>query len=107
MSEISQHGLPAGAQSGAHDGAFHAQPSFAQRAWRALGFRYHLGDDPLDADKLQGWMCTENRFRFSLADRLRLLISGRLYVRLVQHTPVQCDFSRNRLDWHIEPPGSP
>lgn len=89
-----------------HGGYVIYRPTLAERMWRRLGFRYHLGDDPKDSDKLPGWMCTETRMRFSLADRLRLLLTGRLYIRLVQHTPVQCDFSRNRLDWHIEPPGA-
>lgn len=86
-------------------GAMEHRPSWRARAWRRLGFRYHLGEDPKDADSLPGWMCTETRMHFSFGDRLRLLLTGKLHIRIVQHTPVQCDFSRNRLDWEIEPPG--
>jgi hypothetical protein len=81
------------------------QPSLIERAWRGLGFRYHLGEEPEGADQLKGWMCTETRMRFSFADRLRLLLSGRLHIRLVQHLPVECEFSKNRLDWEIKAPG--
>ena len=89
----------------AHGGYTIHKPSLALRFWRRLGFRYHLGEDPKDTDKMEGWMCTETRMQFSLPDRIRILLSGRLYIRLVQHTPVRCDYSKNRLDWHIEPPG--
>ncbi len=86
-------------------GAMEYRPTLIERIWRALGFSYHLGAEPGDIDTLPGWMCTETRMHFGFRDRLRLLISGRLHLKLVQHTPVQCDFSRNRLDWQIEPPG--
>ena len=80
-------------------------PTWSERMWRALGFRYHLGEEPTDIDQLPGWMCTETRIRFSFSDRLRLLATGRLHLRLVQHLPVKCDFARNRLDWQIKAPG--
>lgn len=80
-------------------------PTLSQRAWRALGFRYHLGEAPKDTDNMEGWMCTETRMQFSFLDRLRLLLTGRLYIRLIQHLPVKCDYARNRLDWQIEPFG--
>jgi hypothetical protein len=50
-------------------------------------------------------MCTEVGINFGILDRLRLLTTGRLHLRLIQHTPVQCDFSRNRIDWQIKAPG--
>lgn len=80
-------------------------PSRTARFWRAVGFRYHLGDSPDDVDALPGWMVTETRMHFGVFDRLRLLMTGRLYIRLTQHLPVECEFSRNRLDWHIKHPG--
>lgn len=80
-------------------------PTWREKMWRRLGFRYHLGDDPKDIDTLPGWMCTETRMRFGIADRLRLLLTGKLHLRLVQHLPVKCDFSKNRLDWQINAPG--
>lgn len=93
-------------EEAATNGAFHHVPTLSERFWRWAGFRYHLGDEPPEADKLPGWMMTESHFRFGLADRLRLLLSGHLHIRLAQHTPVQCDYSKNRLDWHIVPPGA-
>lgn len=81
-------------------------PSLPERLWRALGYRYHHGDEPDGIDALEGWMCTETRMQFSFPDRLRLLLTGRLHLRLVQHLPVRCDFSRNRLDWEIKRPGA-
>lgn len=76
-----------------------------ERFWRALGFRYHLGDEPDGIDGLEGWMCTKTWLHFSFADRLRLLMTGRLHITLVQHLPVRCDWAKNRLDWQIKHPG--
>lgn len=81
-------------------------PTKSERLWRAFGYRYHHGEEQDDIDALEGWMCTVTRMQFSLADRLRLLLTGRLHIHLVQHLPVRCDFSRNRLDWEIMRPGS-
>lgn len=80
-------------------------PTPRDRLWRTLGFRYHRGKDPAGTEALKGWMCTDSYLHFGLADRLRLLISGRLEIRLVQHTDVQCEVIANRLDWHIRAPG--
>ena len=87
------------------NGAMHHIPTFAERAWRRLGFRYHLGDEPEGTERLPGWMCTASGIHFDWADRLRLLISGRLRMRLVQHTSVQVEGTKNRFDWHIVAPG--
>lgn len=87
------------------NGAMYHVPTLRERAWRRLGFRYHLGVDPEGIDTLPGWMCTENRLDFSMADRLRILISGRLRISIKHHMPVQPDFSKNRLDWYILQPG--
>lgn len=86
------------------DGAFYAKPTLGQKAARFFGFRYHLGEDPEGVDAYQGWMVTETRMQFDFLDRLRLLVSGKLHIRLVQHTPEKVDHSRNRLDWQILPP---
>jgi hypothetical protein len=85
--------------------AFYRLPTFRERAARWLGFRYHLGADPEGIDALQGWMCTDSRLHFSWSDRLRLLVSGRLHLRLVQYTAVQVEGTKNRFDWHILAPG--
>ncbi len=50
-------------------------------------------------------MCTDSRLHFCWADRLRLLLSGRLHMRLVQYTTVQVEGTKNRFDWHIIAPG--
>lgn len=85
--------------------AIEYRPTLAERAWRTLGFRYHLGDDPPETDGMPGWMCTTTNMRFSLSDRIRLLVTGRLHIRLTQHLPVKCDYAKNRLDWQIKRPG--
>lgn len=90
---------------GTQNFAMHYQPTRRERLWRWLGFRYHLGDTPDGADDLPGWMCTETRMHLSVADRVRLLVTGRLHLKLVQHLPVQCDFAKNRFDWRIVAPG--
>jgi hypothetical protein len=81
------------------------RPTWRERLWRRLGYRYHLGTEPLEVDGLPGWMCTETRLHFSPMDRLRLLISGRLHLKSIQYLPVKCDWAKSRLDWHIKAPG--
>lgn len=84
---------------------YFAKPTRRQRIWLALGFCYHVGEEPQGTDQMNGWMCTDIRMQFGFLDRLRLLVTGRLHVKLVQHLPVQCASSLNRLDWRIEPLG--
>lgn len=79
--------------------------TLSERIWRRLGFRYHLGDEPQEVEDMNGWMMSTVNFDFGLADRLRLLLTGRLRAKLVQHTTVQCAESKNRLDWQILAPG--
>lgn len=85
--------------------AMYHVPTLRERFLRRIGYRYHLGDEPEGIDAMPGWMVTENRMQFSLADRLRLLVSGRLHFRLTQYTSVQVESAKNRLDWHILAPG--
>ena len=54
---------------------------------------------------MTGWMCTDSWLHFCWSDRLRLLLSGRLHMRLVQHTTVQVEGTKSRFDWHIIAPG--
>lgn len=81
-------------------------PTLRERAWRKLGFRYHLGDEPDGAEVLDGWIRTDIRLEFSLVDRLRLLLTGRLFIASIVHTdtpsPSVC---KSRLDWRIYAPG--
>lgn len=81
------------------------KPTRVERLWRCLGFRYHLGEEPEGVENMPGWFVTETRFHFTLADRLRLLISGRLRVRLTGHADAKVDTVKNRMDWRIYAPG--
>lgn len=85
--------------------AMYHVPTWRERLWRRLGYRYHLGEDPEGVDALAGWMCTESRMHFGVADRLRLLLTGKLRISIKHHMPVQPDFSKNRFDWEIVAPG--
>lgn len=87
------------------NGATHHVPTLRERAARWLGYRYHLGDEPEGIEALTGWQCTETRLHFGWADRLRLLFSGRLHMKLVQHTSCQVETTKNRFDWQILAPG--
>lgn len=81
-------------------------PTLRERFWRKLGFRYHLGDEPAGVEALPGWMRTDIRLHFSLADRLRLLFSGRLFVTSIVHTDTPSPgICKSRVDFRIEPPG--
>lgn len=81
-------------------------PTLAQRFWRKMGFTYHHGEEPPDADLLPGWMCTETGFDFGWADRFRLLLTGKLHIRNIVHidTPSPA-VTKTRMDWHIIAPG--
>jgi hypothetical protein len=82
-----------------------AQPTPLQRWWRWVGFHYHLGAEPEDTEILQGWMRTDIRLHFGWADRLRLLLTGRLFVVSVVHfdtpSPTVC---KSRVDYRIVEP---
>lgn len=82
---------------------FSYTPTCRERFIRALGFRYHLGDEPSGAEQLQGWMRTDVRMRFAFADRLRLLLTGRLHISVITHmdtpSPSRC---LSRTDWMVK-----
>lgn len=84
--------------------AAEALPTLAQRLWRTLGYRYHLGEEPEGAEAFSGWMKTEIGLQFGWRDRLRLLATGRLFVALTQYTSAQVDEAKSRTDWRIAPP---
>ena len=86
--------------------AFSRVPTLRERLWRSLGFRYHLGNEPPDADLLPGWMLTDIVLNFGWADRLRLLTTGRLSISSIVHfdTPSP-DVCKSRVDWRIIAPG--
>lgn len=86
-------------------GSIH-KPTLSERFWRALGFRYHLGEDPEDVDVLQGWTRTDTRLNFHWTDRLRLLLTGRLVVSTISHYDAPSpSVIKNRTDWQIRAPG--
>jgi hypothetical protein len=85
--------------------AFFQAPTLAERVWRRLGFRYHLGAEPEGCDALEGKMRTDIRLRFGLADRLRLLVTGRLFIASIVHTDTPSpDVCKSRVDWMIQSP---
>jgi hypothetical protein len=90
----------------ANGGCFYALPTRTQRFWRWVGFRFHLGDEPEGAETMPGWMQTKAHFQFGIADRIRLLLTGRITVTLSTHidTPSP-DVCKTRLDWLIHAPG--
>ena len=88
-------------------GCYFAAPSRRMRFWRWCGFRFHLGDDEQKPDVAwKGWMQTRSCMHLTFADRLRILISGKL---ILQHTydldTPSPDKMFTRFDWHILPPG--
>ena len=76
-------------------------PTLAQRFWRALGFRYHHKDLECDEVAFPGWMKTRVNFDFSMLDRLRLLLTGRLRIDLEQRPNVMVDECRNAASYRI------
>lgn len=80
-------------------------PTLAQRFWRWAGFHYHLGEDPPGVEGMIGWMKTDIYLDFGWPDRLRLLLTGRLFVASVVHSdtpsPMVC---KSRVDFRISPP---
>jgi hypothetical protein len=81
-------------------------PTFREKFWRSLGFRFHLGDEPPDADSLEGWSKTVTHFRFNVLDRLRLLLTGRLKVEVTQAFDAPSPSTiKNRVDYRIIEPG--
>lgn len=82
------------------------RPTFRERFWRRLGFRFHLGGLEPNDQPWSGWMQTRSVMHFDWLDRLRILASGRLEFTTTVHmdTPSP-DRVHTRLDWEIEPPG--
>lgn len=84
----------------------HYVPSLRERFFRKLGFRYHLGEEPEGTDGLPGWSCTDSHLHFGIADRLRLLLTGKLFVSTKMHSDVPSAMVvKTRLDWRIVEPG--
>lgn len=75
------------------------KPTFGEKAARFLGFRHHHGEEPPRHEELtQGWARTETRLNFSLGDRLRLLVSGKLRISHIHYTDGHFDTMQSRAD---------
>jgi hypothetical protein len=86
------------------DGACYFRPTLAQRVARLLGFKFHLGEEPSGIDALPGWAQTKINLHISFADRVRLLVSGRLDLTVTQYANQQIDLQKNRVDLRFPAP---
>lgn len=66
-------------------------PTLYERFIRWAGFRSTHNDMPQTAELMPGWMMTHLHIDFCLSDRLRLLLTGRLRIRLEQRTSAVVD----------------
>lgn len=83
-----------------------ATPPLLWRFWRSLGFVYHLGDEPEGAEILPGWMKTDMHMHFGVVDRLRLMVSGKLFIASIVSTDTpSAMICKSRMDWRIMHPG--
>lgn len=81
-------------------------PTLRERFWRKVGYIYHLGDEPEAADVLPGWMRTDIHLHFGWADRLRLLLTGKLFIASIVSTDTpSASVCKTRMDWRIVAPG--
>lgn len=80
------------------------RPTLKDRLARALGFRFHLGAEPVGVDNMPGWARTEVRLQFSVMDRLRILFSGRVHVDLTHYADQPIDVMKSRSDLRIPAP---
>lgn len=82
------------------------RPSLNERIWRKLGFTPVVTELPEGIEATHpGWMITETRMNFSVADRLRLLLTGRLHLQLRQATSQQVDEAVGAMSHRILHPG--
>lgn len=80
------------------------RPTLIMRLRRWAGFRYHFGEEPKETDDLK-WSRTDMRLHFGIADRLRLLLTGRLKICLTSHISEDFLTVKTRMDWQIFAPG--
>lgn len=80
------------------------RPTLTDRLARALGFRFHLGEEPHGVDNMPGWARTTVRLKFSVGDRLRILLGGRLHVDLTHYADQRFDEMKSRTDLRIPAP---
>jgi len=83
------------------------KPTRRERFWRFLGYRFHLGDEPVNAPQ-GGWISHTTIFHLCWRDRLRLLVTGKFKMGFILYTDtVSPNYIKARADWHILPPGNP
>lgn len=88
-------------------GGYYAKPTLRRRFWRKMGFQFHLGEFEPN-EPWAGWMQTRSGIHFGWADRIRILIGGRLSLQHTFHTDTPSPHKiHTRFDWHILPPGAP
>lgn len=63
--------------------------SWGERFWRWAGWHGQYPELPPEVDKWPGWAATTVRIQLSIGDRLRLLINGRMRLRLRHAADVQ------------------
>lgn len=84
--------------------AMEYKPTRRERFWKWLGYRYFLVDLPDDTDQMPGWMMTTTRIEFSIADRLRFLLSGKIKIDIRQATDVRVERCVSAVSFSITPP---
>jgi hypothetical protein len=87
--------------------AMEYRPTFMHRAWRRMGWRYQLVDLPEtpEVEGMPGWAMTHVRFHFSLADRVRLLPTGRVRIDVRQKLSADVMDIVSAASFEILPPG--
>lgn len=87
--------------------AMASRPSFMQRAWRRLGWRYHMVDLPEtpEVERMPGWAMTRVRLQFPPIDRLRLLLTGRVRLDIRQKMSADVADIVSATSIEILPPG--
>ena len=84
-----------------------SRPTFMQRAWRRLGWRYHMVDLPEtpEVERMPGWAMTRVRLQFPPIDRLRLLLTGRVRLDIRQKMSADVADIVSATSIEILPPG--
>jgi hypothetical protein len=84
--------------------AMEYQPNRLERFWRAMGYHSAHPELPAEAENMPGWCATDIRVRISVADRIRLLISGKAMVRVRTATDVRFDHAISASTFEVVPP---
>jgi hypothetical protein len=77
-----------------------------QQVWHSLGYRHHLGSERSRVVHVGGWTRASTYLHFGWGDRVRLLLTGRLFVTSIVRTEPPSDgIYSSRIDWQISEPG--